>query len=321
LSENLASFFNLDYPRYELIFSVAEFSDPACDVILQLMTKYPRIDSKLLVGEVKAGPNPKVNNLIRPYKMARHDWVLISDSNVRVPRNYLREVVRGFTPDVGIVTAVIAGRQPRSGGAWLEAVFLNTFYARWMVIAGRIGAPVVVGKSMLFRRSDVDRFGGIANLKHYLAEDYMAGKAMRFLGRRVLVMRHPVSQPLGEYTLSAFWSRHLRWGRIRKAQAPLAFLLKPMFSGVVSGLIGALALRALCGFDFFAAFGAHLLLWSLADLIVMRALGEAVTPKTLIAWLARETLHMPMWFHILLGHTVCWRGQTLTVARGGILKA
>jgi ceramide glucosyltransferase len=273
-----------------------------------------------VIGDVQVGQNPKVNNLVRGYQEAHYDWILISDSNVRVRHDYLTHVVRGFTPDVGVVTAIVAGRAPASQGAWLEAVFLNTFYARWMMIAGRFGAPVVVGKSMLFRRREANRFGGIATLGCFLAEDYMAGQAMRFLGRRVVVMTEPVSQPLGEYPLASFWSRHLRWGRIRKAQAPVAFIFEPAFCSMFSGLIGALALHLVWNTPVLPVLGLHLLLWLCADLAVMRALGERPCARAVAAWLARELLHIPLWVHIFLGREVQWRGRSLIVARGGILE-
>ena len=321
LVENLESFFRLVYPKFEIIFSVAESHDPCIAVIESLRTKYPRVRSRLIVGDVIVGPNPKVNNLVRSYAQARHDWILISDSNVRVEPNYLYVAAEPFTPEVGIVTAAVLGSQPRESGGWLESVFLNTFYARWMLIARRTGNPVVVGKSMLFRKSEAERFGGIAPLGRYLAEDYMAGQAMALINRRVEIMRTPITQPIGNYSFKAFWSRHIRWGRIRKSQAPALFFFEPLFSFWLSGIGAAISLSHFFSTPFWLTLSVHGSVWLASDLLTMRAMNSRICAQSILGWFARETLALPLWFHISLGKTVMWRGRQLTLSRGGLLQS
>src|SRR6185437_12187382 len=89
LRENLETFFHLDYPEFEILFSVADPDDPAAQIVRDLIALHPEIKAELIVGQVEVGANPKVNNLVFSYGRARHDWVLISDSNVRVPPDYL----------------------------------------------------------------------------------------------------------------------------------------------------------------------------------------------------------------------------------------
>lgn len=278
--------------------------------------------ARLLLGEVRVGPNPKVNNLVKSCSEALHDWILISDSNVRAEPDYLQACVEEFDQEVGVVTGIVVGRSARGAGGWLETVFLNTFYARWMVLAHRFGRSVVVGKSMLFRRSEALRFGGVRQLGRYLAEDYMAGQAMRYLGRRIVLMRQPVVQPLGHHSLKSFWSRHLRWGRIRKSQAPVAFFFEPWISSsLLSGIIGAVSLNHLFGIATVPSLTAHAGLWLACDLAVMRGLGEKISLRSILAWSVREALHPVLWTHIASGRRVVWRGRVLTLARGGVLKS
>lgn len=320
LEKNLESFFLLDYPRFELLFSVAEASDPACQVVRNLIARFPAVQAKLIVGQLDIGPNPKVNNLAISYGQARHDWVLISDSNVRVEPDYLKRLVAHLEPGVGMVTAVVAGRDAEKPGGSLESVFLNTFYARGMLLLAALGRPPVVGKTMLFQKSTAARFGGIRVLARYLAEDYMAGEAMRKLNLRVLVAADPVRQHLGKLTFRDFWSRHLRWGRIRKAQAPLAFAIEPLFGSVVSGLIGAWASSRAWGIHPLAYFGMHMSIWSACDLTVLLRLDPQPKALTPLAWLIRELLAVPLWFHIGSGNTVNWRGNRLKIQSGGTLE-
>src|SRR5262249_8531274 len=161
-------------------------SDPAASVVRSLMARYPKINAKLLVGIIEAGLNPKVNNMLRSYDCAKYDLILISDSNVRVGSGYLKRMVAHMSTSIGMVTSVVAGVSPKGLGGALEATYLNTFYARMMHFTARCGESCVVGKSMLFRKSIAKRFGGIRTLACYLAEDYMAGEAMKKLGYEVV---------------------------------------------------------------------------------------------------------------------------------------
>ena len=317
---NLRTFFELDYPEYELLFSIADPNDPARKVVERLMKEFPHIPSRLIMGSVDLGPNPKVNNLIQSYQEAQHDWLLISDSNVRVPPTYLKDLAVHFEPGVGLITALVSGKNPENLGGHLESIFLNTFYARAMILAYRFGRPCVLGKSMLFQRKVANRFGGIRTLARYLAEDYMAGEAMRRLGLRVIIAHHPVQQHIGKYSVHSFWSRHLRWGRIRKAQAPLLFFVEPLLGSVVSGLFGAWAWNRLFNIPMGWFFCFHLGVWALCDLSIARKMGSLLNADVLGVWILRELSSLPLWICIASGNTVNWRGKELCIQSGGILK-
>ncbi len=322
LEENLESFFRLEYPKFELLFSVANESDDACMIVRRLISKYPRVQARISIGETSIGKNPKVNNLIKVYQQAFHDWILISDSNVRVSRDYLEAVTSQFDESTGVVTAIVSGQYRGKGfGGPLEATYLNTFYTRWTMIAHRFGAPVVIGKSMLFRKSEATRFGGIELLARYLAEDYMVGQAMKALGKKVKIMNEPVVQMIGTYSLREFWSRHVRWGRIRKAQSPLSFPLEPLLSLWVSGVLGAHALSHFKLLSFTHALAIHIGLWFVCDLALMLKFKESPRLTNLMAWIVRETIQVPLWAHVAMGNSVLWRGHRLKLQRGGLLES
>ncbi|MBI3543628.1 MAG: glycosyltransferase [Deltaproteobacteria bacterium] len=319
LRENLQSFFSLDYPKFELIFSVADARDPACRLIEDLMDKNPGVDARLIIGAVEVGPNPKVNNMMRGYHQAKYDVTLISDSNVRVPANYLTVLMPDLDDETGVVSAVVSGQAPQGLGGRLEATFVNTFYARWMILGSALGFPMVIGKSMLFRRSVSARFGGIQNLSKFLAEDFMAGQAMMHLGLKIKHMRIPCPQVIGKHSFSDFWNRHVRWGRMRKVQSPLALFFEPVNGPIVSGLLGAFAAHKLFGVAFGTFFAAHVGFWFLNDLVVMSFLGAEIPYATPLFWLLREATSIPHWMHILSGNTVLWRGAKLKLQPGGTL--
>ena len=317
IQENLRSFFLLDYPRYELIFGVADTKDEVIRIVADLIRQYPKIDVKISVGEVHIGENPKVNNLVVPYQMAKYDLLLISDSNVRVPGNYLHSIMSQLRPGVGLVSGVVVGRYSRSFGGRLEANYLNTFLARWMNLSLLFHRPLVMGKSMLFRRSLMDLCGGIDALSHYIAEDFAAGTLLKKLGLRVALMKEPVTQYLGRFRFSNFWARHLRWGRIRKSCSLGAFLMEPLSSPIISGLIGAVALQYWTGKPWILFLAIHLLVWSLHDMLMLWIMGEKVCLTAWAAWLVFECLNLPIWLHVAFGRTICWKGNRLVLTPGG----
>ncbi len=320
ISENLESFFRLDYPKYEILFTVASADDPVCEVVRKHMIRYPGVKARLILGAVEAGLNPKVNNLIRSYEQAAYDSIVISDSNCRVTGDYLERLVSHFAEDVGMMTSIVAGFSPRGLGGLLEATFLNTFFARALTVASAIGQPCVMGKSMMFRRSVLDQVGGIRGLGEYLAEDYQAGEKIRQLGLRVLVLSEPIHQFIGNYSFGAFWSRHVRWGRLRKVQAPFLFLMELWVGCLVSGVLGALAFSHFYGVEAPLFLALHLAFWGTCDLLLMRKMGQSLSLKSAGAWLVRECSHFLLWAHIAAGNSVEWRGQTITLCYGGTIR-
>lgn len=320
LIENLRSFFCLDYPSYEILFSVAESCDPAIAIVHALLAEYPQVKARLIIGGMEATPNPKVNNLLIPYDQAANDLLLVSDSNIRVEPAYLRRMVGELQPDVGVVTSAVVGKWAESLGGRLESCYLNTFYARCMHFADSFSLAFVLGKSMLFRRSVADRFGGLRHLGNYVAEDYLMGQAVRRLGLRVAVTVDPVPQYIGSYTVGSFWKRHLRWGRIRRAQVPFLFLLELFQSAITSAVVGALAFHRFFGWSFGTFFAVHFLLWFLADSLLQRRLVGKLSLSMIPTWLLREGLALPHWVHMAVGSRIEWRGARLRVLGGGLLE-
>lgn len=319
LFENLKSFFEIDYSDYELIFSVTNEKDPAVSVVKQLLQAFPHKSAQLICEKLDSELNPKINNLLRAYEAAKHEIVLISDSNIRVKKDYLKILVPDLTPSVGIITAVVAGTHASTLGGWLEASYLNTFLSRWMILTKQFGFPSVVGKSMIFRKETLRRLGGLKTLGNYIAEDYMAGHAIQKLDLKVEFMRTPISQYIGKYGVQDFWARHVRWGRIRKSIAPLAFLIEPFFFSWVSGVVGALTFSCFFKIPFEVFLSLHLIAWALLDLILFSVMDQ-ISWKSLGAWFLRESLAIPLWIKILCGNKVQWRGADYRLLQGGLLS-
>lgn len=322
LSENFESFFRLDYSRFELIFSIADADDPARRVIEELIKSHPKVQARLIIGDLEVGLNPKVNNMVRGYRQAKYDLILVSDSDVRVEPSYLTQLVAHLDSGAGVITALVVGGSGGSemvgrGSGLLESMHLNTFYARCAVLSIVFRVPYVIGKSMLFRRSIADRFGGLEALAKYLAEDYMLGVNLKKMGYDVL-LAGTITQPVGRSVIEA-WRRQIRWGLIRKMHNPGRFILEFAMGAVGTGILGAYAISRATGVDPILIFFLHLSSWCVADLVILNRLDPNWTYRHVFAWVAREILFLPLWFRVLFGRKVDWCGKKFRLKCGGVL--
>ena len=216
-TDTLRSTFELNYPRYEILFCVASAKDPVIPLIELLMAGQPEADARLLIGDERASNNPKLNNVLKGWRAARYDWIVLADSNVLMPPDYLKRLFASWRADTGLVASPPIGSQPQSVWAELECAFLNTYQARWQYIADACGFGFAQGKTMLWRRADLDRAGGIEVLAREVAEDAAATKVVRDAGRKVQLVDRPFPQPLGYRTAAEVWHRQVRWARLRRA--------------------------------------------------------------------------------------------------------
>lgn len=321
LEDNLRSFFQNTLSKFEILFCVADPKDPAAGLVRSLIEKFPHVDARLCIAGVEIGQNPKVNNIAKAYQEAKYDLIWISDSNIRLDAGDMEALLEDFySEDVGMLTAAVSGKEPSTFAGALEAMFLNTFYSRWMRITEAANKPCVIGKCMIFKKSTADRFGGLKVLARFLAEDYMAGVATQQLGLKVKVSQVPAKQILGKLTFRQFWERHIRWGRIRKAQNMIAYVLEPLSNSVVSGLIGAFAFNTLFGVDPLYFWLGHMSLYLIYDFLVYATIEPWVPISFPILWIVRELLSFPLWFMSLLGKTVNWRGRKIVVEQGGTIS-
>src|ERR1700722_12925624 len=185
--ETLGSSFGLDYPDYEILFCVARDDDPVVALIDELIAAHPQQPARLLIGDDRVGPNPKLNNVVKGFDAARGRWQIMADSNVLMPRDYIQRLLARWRPNSGCVVSVPIGSRPANFWAELECAFLNTFEARWEYVSDTCGLGFAQGKNMLFRRDILDDIGGVRALGEEVAEDAATTKLVRGLGKSVHV--------------------------------------------------------------------------------------------------------------------------------------
>lgn len=226
----LLSYFQQDHPEFELLFGVERADDPALPVVRALIARHPHVPARVVVHGAPLATNPKVSNLLGLWPYTRHERVLISDANTRAPPTLLRSLAATMTDDVGLVSSPIAGTGEATLGAALECATLCGFVAAGVVVPALGQDPVVVGKSMMLRKSALERLGGLASVADVLAEDYLLGKVLQHGGWRVVLDPTVVENVCRTTTLRAYAARQLRWSMLRMRLHPVAFVLEPLSS-------------------------------------------------------------------------------------------
>ena len=274
-------------------------------------------------GDRQVTPNPKVNNLLIPYSQARHNIIWTLDSNVHVlPKTLLSSVLLLLeNPQNGLIHHLPITRTPTTPGSLLEHTFLNIAHAKLYSVINHFSiAPCIIGKSNLFRKSDVDRVeGGFAGLGRTMSEDNALGLAILSLGLKHAIGKEYVRQSLGDMSLEAFFGRRARWIRVRAHTVLAPTLLEPFSEAVLSGLTFAWALNGLMGVEMWKTLVAHFLYWAWCDWNMARTFDpdfvEGHKAAFVFAWIARELTTFGLWVAAVSGNTVDWRGTKYVLSR------
>jgi ceramide glucosyltransferase len=315
IDRTLGSGFALDYPDYELIFCVADAGDPIVSLIEEHIAGRPAIPARVVIGDRKISDNPKLNNCVRGWHAAQHPWVVLADSNVLMPVDYVQQMLSRWQPDSGLVCSPPIGSRPHGFWAHVECAFLNTLQARWQYASEALGLGFAQGKSMLWRKAMLDASGGIEALAAEIAEDAAATKLVRGTGLRVHLVDTPFEQPLGTRGLAALWSRQTRWARLRRVTFP-AYFVPELLISVLLPAAGTFAGLAGTGIDSrTAALAAALLIAATyaAEMALAWAKGWEVSARLLIGMLARDCLMPAIWVTAWTGARVVWHGQAIEV--------
>jgi ceramide glucosyltransferase len=318
--ENYASFCRQNYPQYEILFALNEADDPAGAVVERLMREFPEVEIRLLVGAEELGTNRKVNKLARMSVEARYEILALSDGDVRVGPDYLREVAAPFAEkNTGAVTSFYAGVTEANLAAELEAVgaasdfFAGVLMADWME-----GIHFALGASIVTTKSWLGKMGGFAGIADMLADDYELGRRIADAGGMVRLSREVVWTMYPAQSWRGFWEHQLRWARTVRLCRPLSYAGLIFTHGLPWAMLAFLVAPS-------RGLGAAYLAWYLA-LRLMQAwvvgvwgVGDATVRRKL--WLVplRDAIHFVVWLASLTGDRIVWGGIAYTVRDGRMM--
>lgn len=318
LEANLESFALLDGYAYEILFGVASATDPAHAAARAFIARHPEVDARVVLTDASAATNPKIAQLIALAERARGDVLVISDSNVRVDREYLLHVLSPLSdPRCGLVTNLFAGTGERTLGAALENLQLAAMVAPSVVLS-TLAQPITVGKSMAIRKRDLATIGGFAAFENVLAEDLMIGRAItRDAKLEVATSFHLIENRNVTGTIAKMFDRHARWTKMRRSISPGFCALEPLFSPVLVALV-ATALSPTR--STFAMFGLALIIQTITAFAAARTLrGRPMSWRYLPLELVRVFVLFACWVSAWASRTVIWRGNAFTIGAGSVI--
>jgi len=313
-ADTLRSTFALDYPRCEILFCVASAKDPVVPLIEALMAEHAGAGARLLIGDERVSLNPKLNNVLKGWRAAEHDWIVLADSNVLMPRDYIQLLFANWRADTGLVASPPVGCRPRGVWAELECAFLNTYQARWQYVADALGFGFAQGKTMLWRRADLERAGGIEALAKEVAEDAASTKIVRDAGLKVRLVDRPFAQPLGYRSAAEVWRRQLRWARLRRASF-LAYFLPEAVSGGVLPMVTLAAVAVALDLPPTLSVAGLGAVWYGSEMLLAAAAGWHLSPRYPLCCLARDLLLPVLFVNAMRGDDFVWRGNEMQVER------
>jgi ceramide glucosyltransferase len=324
--ENFCSHCEQNYPEFQLIFGVTDPADPAVEIVRKLQAKYPNLAIELTVCDRVLGTNIKVSNLAQMLRAVRHEILLVNDSDIRVPPDYLRKVIAPLADSsVGLVTCLYRGIACPTLGSRLEAIGIATDFVPGVLSARLLeqGLHFGLGSTLAFRHRDLEAVGGFQALADYLADDYELGKRIAAAGKKIELSAATVATLLPAYTIRQFLGHQLRWSRtIRDARrwgyAGLIFTFGlPWALLTVAAARGALWAYALFALMFAVRF---VVAYIAANAVLddRQMFGNELIANIFLLIL-RDLIAPIVWIASFMGNRIYWRGDVFDLKGGRLI--
>jgi len=323
LYERLRSFCQQDYPEFQIVFGVRDLADPACTAVRRLLTEFPRLPIDIVVNPQQHGSNCKTSNLINMLSRARHDVLVMADSDVLVGSDYLASVTAPLlNDDVGLVTCIYHGVPTPRIWSRLGAMYINEWYVPSVLLAWLFGhQSYASGQTLCLRRHTLQAIGGLREIANHLAEDYRLGELIRGLGLRIVLSPYVVQAGHHEPTLESLVRHELRWMRTIRVLRPRSFRLMFLTFSLPLAILGMVltyveSLPSMLAWVLFGtAFTARLTLH-----FMHRMRDEP--PLLADLWLlpARDLLIYCIWCRSFFTSRVTWRGNSFDVGADGVMR-
>lgn len=322
LSRNLETFFAQDYSGpLQIVFGVHDEQDPAVEIVRDLQAKYPHCDTVIVADAARYGANAKVSNLINMLPAARHDTLVLSDSDIAVGPRWLAQVTQALErPGVGIVTCLYTGEPAQDGHKlWSSLAAMGTSYTFLPnAVVGRsleLAAPCF-GSTIALRRQTLEEVGGFTAFADQLADDYEMGRAVRSKGYTLAIPAMGVGHTAAEDSFRDLFRHELRWTRTIRLVNPAGHLGSFVTHGFAFALLAAILLN-------FNPVSLAVLAGALAARLVLKAridglFGTYAGPIWLMP--LRDLLSFAVFLISLSGETVHWRGTHFAVEASGAMS-
>ena len=321
LEENLESFFQQDYPAFEIILAARDADDAGLQVAEKLRQRYPQVKSRIVVSGPPTWPNAKVFSLNKMIPGSSNDYFVISDSDVQVGRNFLRDVIPTLLDSrIGLVTCPYRGVAAGDFWSTLEALGMSVEMPSGVMVADMLeGIRFALGPAVALRRDALEKIGGIAATADYYSDDFVLGNLIWAAGYRVVFSHHVIKHVLTPRSLKRILGDQLRWMKSTRFSRPLGHLGVGLTYAVPFGVLGLMAAVA----SGHVALGIGLLAAAFVNRVVLSiAVGWVVIGDRralYLSWLypVRDLLGFFTWAGSFASHNFFWRGETYRFGKGG----
>ena len=311
-----------DYPNYEIVFGVAAPDDPAVTAVEQLMSEFPKLSIRLVVCSNIFGMNFKISNLLQMLPEARHKYLVINDSDIAVPCDYLRKVVGPLQDgSIGIVTCLYRGVASQSIGSSLESLGIECDFIPAILFAKQIekGIRFAMGSTIAFHRDVLERIGGLASIADYLADDYELGSRVADAGFEIVVADCVVDHYLPRYSWVDFFQHQLRWARTVRSCRPEGYAGLVVTFAFPWSLLSLATSPSIPGFAFLLI--ALVLRWMMAVGSGYFVLDDRRVFRNLWLIPVRDFVSLAIWILSYTGSHIVWRGNKFELANGKLRPA
>jgi ceramide glucosyltransferase len=325
LDRNLESFFQQDYPAYEIIIGARSADDAAINLAERLRARYPQVHSRIVISGPPEWPNAKVFTLDKMIPLSGNDFFVISDSDVRVERDFLLNVIPSlFDRNLGLVTCLYRGEPASDFWSSLEALGMSVEMPSGVVIADMLeGIRFALGPAVALRRDALDAIGGIRSTADYYSDDYVLGNKIWAAGYRVIFSHHVIYHVLTPRPFLRTLGDQLRWMKSTRHSRPWGHIGTGLTFAMPFGVLGLIVAAALghsgLGLALFAAAFFNRMIqsavvggWLLRDPRALR-----------LCWLypLRDLQGFAVWIASFMSHRFYWRGETYRFTSEGRIIA
>ncbi len=323
--ENFASFCHLDYPEYEVLFAVSNTDSQVCGIIEKLRVDFPTCSIRMITEVPCLGTNDKVNNLSQLVQDAKYDFIVMSDSDVRVAPDYLRQVIAPFAdPDVGAVTAFFKSLSAGNLASNLGALGMYMDSAPAALVAKKIEGKMrfAFGWTMATSKKHLAEIGGWKEMANYHSDDFELGKRIARCGHRVELMAAPVSMVFPDETLAKYFSRELRWSIGLRSVRPLGYWGLAFTHGLPWALLAAAAAASINSMALAVTYLVSYLILRVGLTWTVGNWGIADRNLIKILWLVplHDAINFVIWLLGFFSSKIKWRGLTYYVKHGQLFQ-
>lgn len=329
LRANLESFFQIEYPSFEILFCVREREDASVEIVQKLIREYPTVNAQLLFGGTDFGINPKINNMQKGYEASNPNFELIwiCDAGIRVRKDTLSEMASKISQSENIALVhqlpFVETVGNKSAGSLLEKIYFGSQHGRIQISAHCFGQVCITGMSNLIRKKALeDACDGLKGLSNYIAEDYFMTVKMASAGYQFRMSSYPALQNQTNTSICGFFSRMLRWSKLRIKMLPGVTFIEPFTECFLSGTLCALAVSWFYPtFPCQILFAVYVLGWLCGDYVLVRTLQNDKCRIPIYGfipmWLLRETSTIFILLAALLNPKIKWQHGTFRIKFGG----